>query len=406
MSKARRRYRTLVAVTPIALKPHPLLKSGHTISGWLIAPLVVLALVGAVELVRRASPSTRPHPIEPGVIDARVRAADLIVDTRLVPIPDEILPNWEWGGSRRWRLPGYTRAQATALLADVRGAEATMTCDAVGCVVQPALDAVAELSPSVRSRIYSVLVRIEGNPQAENTFYRGAERGAFSAVPGIPAEVRPLMEALTWSRSRVPAFSDVAVVCARLGSRPACRGFMQAMLSRNSAAVALRISEPGAIERIAAAFDPHERVAVRERLETLRTAGVMRVPLESLLPSWARAKLETFPSIGEEWTNCFWTSLRFLDLASEPIGSGELMDARLRQNFTLVTSSAQFGDVLVLRDHAQGVMHAATWLLGGYLFEKNGVGRLQAWRIVPLAEVTADFPEADSMEIWRLRARP
>jgi hypothetical protein len=406
MSKARRRYRSLVAVTPIAPRPQAPSQSGHWIPDWLLAALVVLAILGAVELVRWIFPSVRPPASASHDGDVRVRPGDLVVETRLVPIPDEILPHWEWGGSRRWRLPGYSRTQATALLADLRGAEETLDCGAEGCTLRPELDAVADLSASSRARIYSVLVRISGNSQAENTFYRVAERGPFSATPGIPDAARPLVDALTWTRSGVPAFSDVTVVCARLGSAAECRRFMQAMLSRPTASVSLQLTPPGAIDRIVAAFDSRERAVVRERLETLRTAGRQSVVLESLLPLWARTRLGTFPPIGEEWTNCFWTSLRFLEIQSEPIESGAQMDALLRRDFSPVTSAAQFGDVLVLRDHERGAVHAATWLLGGYLFEKNGTGRLQAWRIVPLAEVTAEFPEADAMELWRLRARP
>jgi len=58
---------------------------------------------------------------------------------------------------------------------------------------------------------------------------------------------------------------------------------------------------------------------------------------------------------------------------------------------------------LLVRDRALAAAHSATWLLGGYLFEKNGYGRLQAWRVVPLTQVLADYPEASTTEVWRLR---
>ena len=87
------------------------------------------------------------------------------------------------------------------------------------------------------------------------------------------------------------------------------------------------------------------------------------------------------------------------------MANGPEMDARLRRDFVRVAATPQFGDVLLVRDRAQGAVHSATWLLGGYLFEKNGYGRLQAWRVVPLTQVLADYPEADSTEVWRLRER-
>lgn len=87
------------------------------------------------------------------------------------------------------------------------------------------------------------------------------------------------------------------------------------------------------------------------------------------------------------------------------MGNGEEMDALLRRGFVRVPTAARFGDVLVVRDAEGFPVHSATWLLGGDLFEKNGFGRLQAWRIVPLTEVMMDYPGAASVDLWRPRNR-
>ncbi len=100
---------------------------------------------------------------------------------------------------------------------------------------------------------------------------------------------------------------------------------------------------------------------MRHQLEAARLSGVTQVALETLLPAWARGRVGTFPDAGEEWTNCFWTSLRFLDRAHGPVGTGEAMDARLRGDFVLVARNPRFGDVIVLRDAAGRALHSATW---------------------------------------------
>ncbi len=371
----------------------------------------LLALVGSIALfsgigfaVRGTSSKAAPRSELAG--DLRVRSEDLSVVTTLVPMTDALLPAQEWGGSRVWRMPGYDRPRAVALLAGLRGVDETLRCDDAGCTVRPELDAVAALSAGDRARIYGTLLRFDHNPQAENTFYRPPDLGPFSAVPDVPPEVRPLLDALTWSHHGVPAFSDLAVVCDRLGSRASCAPFARAMLSRPTASVSLRITEPGVIDRAVASFPEDDRAAVRAQLEAARASHATLFPVDALLPSWARSRLGTFPLVGEDWTNCFWTSLRFLDVAGTGmVASSADMDAHLRRDFVRVATQPQFGDLLLVRGDGHAPVHSATWLLGGYLFEKNGYGRLQAWRIVPLTQVLADYPEAESTEVWRLRER-
>lgn len=398
MPRSRNRSRALVAVAPIPpTPPSEARQLGRTV---LIVGATALAV--GIGLTLKAAVPAGSTRADDGA-ELRVVAEDLEVETRLVPVSDALLPAQPWGGARTWRMPGFDRARAAALLAGLRGADESLRCDASGCVVEPALDAVAALSAADRSRIYGALVRFDHNPQAESTFYRAPGLGPFSAAPGVPESVRPLVDALTWTNHGVLAFSDLGVVCERLGSRAACAPFARAMLSRPTASVSLRLTGPGVIGRAAASFPATDRGAVRARLESARAAGVTLFPMEALLPAWARARLGTYPNPGEAWTNCFWTSLRFLDLADGPVVSGEAMDARLRRDFVRVTTAPQFGDVLMVRDAVRGAVHSATWLLDGYLFEKNGYGRLQAWRIVPLSQVLAGHPEAGAPELWRRR---
>lgn len=399
----RRPARRPVVQLPTPTPPEPSAREAYLV--YVALAVVGLAVVSGLARGARREPLTSPRSLVATDASPGVRSEDLVVTSHLVALPDEILPSRDWAAPRRWRLPGYTRERASTLLADVPGAAARLDCDASGCVVMPPLQSVAAMAPAARSRLYTELALIEGNPQSDDTFYRSPQIGPFSAVPGIPDSVRPLMDSLTWHRSGVPAFSDLAVVCSSLGTREACRGFVRSMLSRPSASVGLRLGSDEAIERIVAGFVEAEKPAVRARLDAARAAGESTVALESLLPEWARTHLGTFPTAGQEWTNCFWTSLRFLDKAGGPVGNGDEMDAVLRRSFVRVPTAARFGDVLVVRDTEGRPLHSATWLLGGYLYEKNGFGRLQAWRIVPLTEVMMDYPAAAAVDLWRPRDR-
>lgn len=368
--------------------------------------LGALLLVAGALFVGRAryasTPASRADATPAGA-GRGVLPDDLTVQMHQVVIPDDVLNLRNWTASRPWRFPGVSRADALARLTDVPDAASALRCDGAGCLLWPSFESLATLSPAVRSRLYGSLAETADNPQNDDTFYRAAELGPFSTIPNMPTEARGLVDALTWHRGGVPSFSDLGPVCARLGSRDLCFAFVRALLSRRSAAVSLRVADADAVGRVVGEFPPAWREFVRSRIDAARAAGEATVPLASLLPAWARQRLDTFPAVGEDWTNCFWSVLRFVDDAGGAVYSSPMLDEALARDFTRLPAASQVGDVLVFRDGHGTIIHSATRLLGGYAFTKNGHGRFQAWRVVPMTDLTADYWQVASIESWRRR---
>ncbi|MDB4931438.1 MAG: hypothetical protein JWM10_3922, partial [Myxococcaceae bacterium] len=334
-----------------------------------------------------------------------LRPADLIVEEHPVPLPEAYVAVRDWTVPRRWIMPDGSRAEAAALLREMPGAVDALRCDASGCALWPDVAAIVALSPAARSRLYSSLAEVNANPQADDAFHRPASLGPFSRTPGLPPGAVPFIDAYTWDQNGTPSFSDISGVCSHLGGREACNAFVRAMLSRPSAGVRLRVGAPGVVDRAVAEFAPGRQAEVREALTTAAAAGPSStVALATLLPPWARERLDTFPALNEDWTNCFWTSLRFLDRAPQVVGSFDVMEAVLGADFERVSGAPRFGDVALLRNGRGRPIHAANVLLAGYVYTKNGFGHLQAWRVAPLADVTADFPMTATTEYWRPRA--
>ncbi len=385
--RARASQRSLVVPVPVQVIGALLLVAGALFLG--------RARYGAATATTDdATPTGATHGLRPD---------DLAVQMHQVVIPDTVLALRNWGITRPWRFPGADRPAALAQLGDVPDAAAHLQCDADGCRFWPTYEGLAAMSPAVRTRLYTWLATTPDNPQADDTFFRAVELGPFSAVPAMPPEARPLVDALTWNRGGVPAFSDLGTVCVRLGSPELCRAFVSALLSRRSASVSLRLTDESSVERFTAEFPPAQRSAVRARLTAARAAHEAAVPLVSLLPPWAQQRIDTFPAAGEEWTNCYWSVLRFVDDASGPVASGPMLDATLARDFARVPAATQLGDAVVLRDATGEIIHAATRLLGGYVLTKNGHGRFQAWRVVPMTDLTGDYWQVASIESWRRR---
>ncbi len=332
-----------------------------------------------------------------------LRPDDLSVQMHQVVIPDDILALRNWNITRPWRFPGLSQTDTLAQLRDVPDAAAHLQCNADGCRFWPTYEGLAAMSAAARTLLYARLATTTDNPQNDDTFYRAVELGPFSAVPSMPPEAQPLVDALTWNSGGVPSFSDLGTVCARLGSPALCQSFVRALLSRRSATVSLRLTDDAAVERFTAEFPPYQRSAVRARLVAARAAHEATVPLTSLLPEWAQQRVDTFPVVGEDWTNCYWSVLRFVNDANGQVASGPALDAILARDFARIPAATQVGDVVVLRDATGDIIHAATRLLGGYMFTKNGHGRFQAWRIIPMTDLTADYWQVTTIETWRRR---
>jgi hypothetical protein len=344
--------------------------------------------------------------------DGGVRSEELITHVRLLPTPEELIPPRDCAAPRPWLVPDRDRASTLSLLnltirdpAVVASLEPFISCGSgPGCTIRPPIDLIESLSAPARSRLYTVLSRVDTNPQGEDAFRRPIAAGPFSSIAGLPAEARPLIDRLTWQQGGVPTFSDVSVVCSRLPTPESRRAFVRAMLTRRTTDVSLNIEAPGAIDRIVAGFPDEAQPAIRAQLVAARGAGDSTIALTALMPEWARLHAGTFPAASEAWTNCFWTALRFIDpRPSPPVPDAEVWGAMVEREFVRVSEDYRFGDILVLRDSHGRRTHAATWLLAGYLYTKDGMGSLMPWRVASLDDLLIGFPTTATMEFWRRR---
>lgn len=360
---------------------------------------------------RRASPAAASG-VPAAQADGGVRPEDLVIQLRYISPPDGVMPARDCTAPRPWRVPDRDRQGTLALLnsslgdpALVARFEAGLACSPDrGCVMNPPSDAVEALSPVARSRLYTVLARVDTNPAADDAFHRPVAWGPFSTIPGLPEPARQMIDRLTWHHGGVPTFSDVPIVCGRLPTPESRREFLRAMLTRRTADVSLRVETQESVDRAVAGFPERSQAAVRAQLASARGAGATMVPLVSLLPEWPRAHAGTFPRVDEAWTNCFWTAQRFLDdSAPAPVTDDAVWGAMVEREFVRVRDDLRVGDVLVLRDASGRRVHAATWLLGGFLYTKDGLGSLWPWRIVSLDDLLIGFPTTANMESWRRR---
>lgn len=353
-------------------------------------------------------PASRPFQAIARVVS--LHPDDVIAPVRYLSVPAASMPHFDCATPRNWLLPGRTQASATAFLTSAIGDPAlvaplvqAMSCDASGCSIAPSLSVIGALTPEARTRLYRPLSEVDANPQSNALFRRSGRHGPFSETPGLPAAARPLVDRLTWTQGSVRSFSDVAYVCSNLPTQEERQAFLSAMMVRDTREVSLRIDDLAAVDRIVSGFHPPAQEAIRERLMEARREGAHTVTLASLMPEWPKNRVQAFPSESEGWINCYWTAVRFSSpwLSTEVHDSHE-MTAVLERDFVL-TEDPRFGDVVVLIDPTGARIHAANWLLGEYLFTKNGRGVRQPWRVLSWEDMIVDYPGGTRVEFWRPR---
>ena len=376
---------------------------------WLLPILPILVVLGLrARPTDPSPPASRPFRMIDRVIS--LRDEDILAPVRYLSVPAALMPHFNCAIPRPWLLPGRTQESATEFLSSairdpalVAPLVQAMSCDGSGCTIAPSMSVIGALTPEARTRLYVPLSEVDANPQSNALFRRSGRHGPFSETPGLPAVARSLVDRLTWTHGNVRSFSDVAYVCSNLATEEERQAFLSAMMIRDTRDVSLRIDDLAAVDRIVSGFHPPAQETIHERLMEARREGAHTVSLASLMPEWPRGRVQAFPSEAEGWINCYWTAVRFASpwLTSQVHNSQE-MTAVLERDFER-TEDPRFGDVVVLLDPTGDRIHAANWLLGGYLFTKNGRGSRQPWRTLSWEDMIVDYPNGTRVEFWRQR---
>jgi hypothetical protein len=263
-----------------------------------------------------------------------------------------------------------------------------------GFVITPEADVVRALSPDVRARLYLQLGKTTLNFDQANAFRFYADApGDWLHGSLISDATRRELESLLYRDGPYLHFADPELVLARV-TDPAERQRIAKVLARQSALlVTLTVHEPSEVTGLAEYWGlGGRRTDVRPLLESLAATNPEQ-PLDivHLLPSFARDRLYRFPRPSTSdydkplLANCLWTSLNFF--GTEP--DDKYLDVNialeaLRDDYTVIQSNYQLGDIVGMVDEEGNLFHAAVYLADDLVFTKNGTSPIAPWTIMPL----------------------
>jgi hypothetical protein len=145
---------------------------------------------------------------------------------------------------------------------------------------------------------------------------------------------------------------------------------------------------------------------VRALLEEAERTGVA-IALPDLLPVMPRTVLNRYVVESEEsFRDCHWTAMNFfndrpVDFAASPTQ----MRDYLVEHFVRVADAPQFGDVVILRNDHDDVVHSFNYIAANKVFTKNGGNDDRPWTLMPMDEVVRMYSLFDPVEVHVFRRK-
>ncbi|HYW81346.1 MAG TPA: hypothetical protein VE890_17310, partial [Thermoguttaceae bacterium] len=320
-----------------------------------------------------------------------------------------------------WHFPNTDRAGLSKLfsriglspaLAETLKSMAVANPDSNGLVIRPTPEIVYGLSREDRSALYVALAKSPRNADHFNAFRLDCESpDQWFADSGVSPVVRKLVDPLIYRHEGILYFSDLRAIDCLVPTIEERWKLLKALSRRPTLLVRLTISKGADIESLVAYWGRGGRASqVRPILEAL-ASGEDRgsIDIAQLLPPLPRSLLYTYPDPTENNVplpkNCHWTSLNFFN--KEPIdrfANPELAGDEVHANYELISDDPRLGDLVVLVDENERLIHTAVYIASDIVFTKNGCVSGAPWLLMEMEGIRHLYQPGD-IRYFRRRDR-
>jgi hypothetical protein len=374
----------------------------------LIAPWIV---VGALYFRPFSAPDAEV-PAQAAIGESRTAKpgpwGNLTITPIVVSPPLEFVAA-DWGrpeGPYRWYFPGTSPELLRAFLSSsgltpdqVARLESTVERDQriAGLTLKPDLDLLRSLSPDVRARLYLQLAKSSLNGDQANSFrFFGTSSNAWLGNTVISAQTRQLIEPLIYRDGDIMHFADAEIVHRQIADKQELQLLAKALLRQPTMLVRLSVDAKTQIAELVRYWGRGGRTTdIRPLLESVAGGGADgEIDIVHLLPSFARNRLYRYPRLttGDlnkpALANCLWSALNFFRTEADDRYL-EVNNAltSLRQDYHIVESDYQLGDIVALLDAEGDLFHVVVYIADDLVFTKNGTSPVSPWTIMPLQRV-------------------
>lgn len=380
----------------------------------------VCALGGGVVACRAAEPAAGAIRTESGPWgDLQLRELNLEQPAEYVAFEKT-----DWSGPR-WRFGARSEVEVARVLAEA-GCDAALAARLLaareadaggGFVIRPDDATVLGLAPATRARLYRVLADDPLNrAQAAPTYVPGGDAARLLAgrLHGDDALARAV-GGLLYQQNGYTYFADREVAARAAGLDDAARKKFR--LAVSATPIVMARVWVGQESNVDAAVNywglsmPGVMIKdIRPLFEAQRQwSDGGAVSILYVLPPMARANLYTTPLTptgAEALPDCHFTALNFFNATPDPRLSDLAYAAQyIGAHYYEIGAPSMAGDLVVLLDGANQIVHSATYLAADVVYTKNGINLGQPWVLMHLDDMVGSYSSREPVRVGYLRKR-
>jgi len=308
----------------------------------------------------------------------------------------------------RWVFQGLSREQIGTALREAglnEGMRRELLAGAQGdgtngWTLRPSNELVRELKPGSRASLYSLLARSPANYAqcypfrfAFNTFEERLAEAEFDE------ETSNVFSSLLYTNAGTVCFADLQALPDILKTQQV-KDVEEFVYRLPTYRLRLRIytnSDIGALVKYWGTGGQEKKMRpLLESLTYVRRTNGTSINIGAMMPTFARFRLNTFPSAWEEAEakdeDCFWTSMNFFHEKPDMryLDSANVRKA-LQEEYTIVRGRPAFGDLVTVINERGDAVHMCVYIAEDFVFTKNGKNPLQPWVIMKIPDMLVSF---------------
>ncbi len=284
--------------------------------------------------------------------------------------------------------------------------------DGQGVLVHPPDDLILRFPNRVRRLIYQELSLFP-----ENAMYReplwipGDEIEYWLDRRFLDEDALGCMNDLLYPHDGFWMLSDVDALLRCIHDEDHQRDMLRILLRHVSSEASVSVPEECDVKSVAHYWRQPPDMS-DENLRISRLLGQVQktggsVPLADLLPLMPRNVLNRYVMETEDrFRDCHWTALNFFNRELADFdASPEAIRAYLLDHYQAVGGPPAFGDVVILRNRRQDVVHSFNYIAGNKVFTKNGGADDRPWTLMPMDEVISIYSLFEPVDVFVFRRK-
>jgi len=288
----------------------------------------------------------------------------------------------------------------------------TFNATTTNMVLTPSAKFLLSLDAKTRGQLYLGLTGLGVNTYIDNPYIFPSDHinSIYADAHLNPADVA-LLKKLIYENGSARQMSDYQFLLTQIPTVER-RVEMARALSRQVAVFAGLVIRPDTdIDKLAQYWSTVSTVRIIDIRPLMRALKALpeggNLSLFYVLPKFVRDRLYTYPlppEPGEPVQNCHWSTFNF----SSETPDGRFNDPAfavpyIEKNYYRIAAPSEYGDLLLLVNSKNTIIHSAVYLAADIVFTKNGNSYSQPWMLMHIPDLLATYPATPPMNAIYLR---